>query len=248
MPFVSGWLRSTLSHHCWEATLGRQHITSPLTQFGCYQTPSNTTSTKLRTPSWHPRYSTIQLRVKQHATEIKEMLEDSIWEAIQVFFLRGCIGSCIHYVGVKGNLDPWLAQFSMHAMDFQSCVLARMEEFYDLPMDLQTAAILQQLDMFLAMACMLPVTCPLLYPVPMPRSQAMLPPTPGNEAGKGRGTKPNTKSSTGTVCSSSTEPSKPRKLAPTPTSKATAAFCHEGEVSGLTASGHHDTASSTTHA
>ena len=41
----SGRLRSRLGHRCWGATLGRRHITSPLTQFGCYQTPSDTTST-----------------------------------------------------------------------------------------------------------------------------------------------------------------------------------------------------------
>ena len=144
-------------------------------------------------------------RVEQHATEVKEMLEDGTREAIQVF-VQGCVGSSIHYVGAEGNLDPWLTQFSTRAMDFQSRILARTAEFYDLPMDLRTAAVSQQLDMFLATARMLPATCPLSYPVPTPRSQVMLPPMPVGETGKGRGAKPNAKSSTGASGSSSTEP------------------------------------------
>ena len=63
--------------------------------------------------------------VQQHAAEVKEMLEDGIREAVQVY-LRGCVDFCICYVDAEGNLDPWLAQFSMHAMDFQSRILARM--------------------------------------------------------------------------------------------------------------------------
>ena len=186
-------------------------------------------------------------RVKEYATEIKETLEDGIQEAIQVF-LRGCVGSCIHYVGIEGNLDPWLTQFSTHAMDFQSRILARTAEFYDLPMDLRTAAVLQQLDMFLATARMLPATCPLSYPVPTPRSQAMLPPMARSEAERGRSTKPATKSNAGAVGSSTAEPSKPRKPVPTLASKATTASCHAGEVDGSTASGYPDTAFSTTRA
>ena len=142
------------------------------------------------------------------------MLEDGIWEAVQVY-LRGCVDSCIRYVGAEGNLDPWLTQFSTCAMDFQSRVLARTAEFHDLPMDLRTAAISQQLDMFLAMARMLPAICPLSYPVLTPRSQAMLPPALVGEGGKGRGTKPNVRSITGVPSSSSTEPLKPRKPVPT---------------------------------
>ena len=137
-------------------------------------------------------------------------------------------------MGAEGNLDPWLTQFSMCAMDFQSRVLSRTAEFYDLPMDLRTAAVSQQLDMFLATAHMLPATCPLSYPVPMPRSQVMLPPAPVSEAGKGRGAKPNAKSSTGASSSSSTEPPKLRKPVPTPTSKATATSCHAEGVGGPT--------------
>ena len=101
-------------------------------------------------------------------------------------------------------------------------------------MDLRTAAVSQQLDMFLATARMLPATCPLSYPVPTPRSQAMLPPAPVGETGKGRGAKPNAKSSTGASGSSSTEPPKPRKPVPTPTSKATATSCRAGGVGGPT--------------
>ena len=135
-------------------------------------------------------------------------------------------------MGAEGNLDPWLAQFSTRAMDFQSRVLARTAEFHDLPMDLRTAAILQQLDMFLAMARMLPAICPLSYPVPTPRSQAMLPPALVGEAGKGRSAKPKVKSITGVPGSSSTEPLKPGKPVPTPAPRATATSCRAGGVGG----------------
>ena len=95
-------------------------------------------------------------------------------------------------------------------MDFQSRVLARMAEFCDLPMDLRTAAILQQLDMFISTARMLPVTCPLSYPVPTPRTLALPPPAPAGEMSKGRGAK----TSAGTAGGSSAESSKQGKTAP----------------------------------
>ena len=48
-----------------------------------------------------------EAHVEQHAAEVKEMLEDGIREAIQVY-LRGCVDSSIRYVGAEGNLVPWL--------------------------------------------------------------------------------------------------------------------------------------------
>ena len=114
-------------------------------------------------------------QAEENAAEMKEMLDSGIRDAIQVF-LQGCVQSCINYVGIEGNLDPWLTQFSTRAIDFQSHILARTAEFCDLPMELQTAAVLQQLDMFISMACMLPVTCPLSYPVLTPWSLTVLPP------------------------------------------------------------------------
>ena len=40
-------------------------------------------------------------------------------------------------------------------------------------MELRSAAVMQQLEMFIATACMLPLTCPLSYPVPTPRAHPM---------------------------------------------------------------------------
>ena len=88
-------------------------------------------------------------RTEKNAAEVKEMQRSGIRDAIQVF-LQECVRSCINYVGVEGNLDPWLAQFSTRVMDFQSRILARTAEFYNLPMELRTAAVLQQLDMFIS--------------------------------------------------------------------------------------------------
>ena len=38
-------------------------------------------------------------------------------------------------------------------------------------MELRSAAVMQQLEMFIATARMLPLTCPLSYPVPTPRAR-----------------------------------------------------------------------------
>ena len=176
---------------------------------------------------------------KANATEMKEMLHSGIQDAIQVF-LWGCVQSCINYVGVEGNLDPWLTQFSSRAMDFQSRILARTAEFCDLPMELRTAAILQQLDMFISMACMLPVTCPLSYPVPTPRSLTIPLPPSTSGTGKGRGTK----TSAGMAGGSIAESSRQGKTAPIPASKATTMLCCEDGVSGSTAPSRRDATSS----
>ena len=50
-------------------------------------------------------------QVEENAAEMKQMLDSGIRDAIQVF-LQGCVRSCINYVGIEGNLDPWLTQFS----------------------------------------------------------------------------------------------------------------------------------------
>ena len=76
-------------------------------------------------------------------------------------------------MGCQGNLDPWLAQVSSRAMGFQSRILTQTVEYADLPMELRSAAVMQQLEMFIATARMLPLTCPLSYPVPTPHARPM---------------------------------------------------------------------------
>ena len=44
-------------------------------------------------------------------------------------------------------------------------------EYADLPMELRSAAVMQQLEMFIVTTHMLPLTCPLSYPVPTPRAR-----------------------------------------------------------------------------
>ena len=149
--------------------------------------------------------------------------------------------SCINYVGIEGNLDPWLAQFSTRAMDFQSRILARTAEFYDLPMELRTAVVLQQLDMFISTARMLPAMCPLSYPVPLPQALVVLPPTSTSGTVKGTGTK----TSMGMAGGSSAESSNRGKMGPIPVPRATAALCHGDGVSGSTAPSRRDATSST---
>ena len=53
-------------------------------------------------------------------------------------------------------------------MGFQSRILTQTAEYASLPMELRSAAVMQQLEMFIATARMLPLTCPLSYPVPTP--------------------------------------------------------------------------------
>ena len=71
-------------------------------------------------------------------------------------------------MGRQGNLDPWLAQVSSRAMGFQSQILTQTAEYAGLPMELRSAAVMQQLEMFIATARMLSLTCPLSYPVLTP--------------------------------------------------------------------------------
>ena len=74
-------------------------------------------------------------------------------------------------MGCQGNLDPWLAQVSSRAMGFQSRILTQTVEYAGLPMELRSATVMQQLEMFIVTARMLPLTCPLSYPVPTPRAR-----------------------------------------------------------------------------
>ena len=55
-------------------------------------------------------------------------------------------------------------------MGFQSQILTQTAEYAGLPMELRSATVMQQLEMFIATACMLPLTCPLSYPVPTPHA------------------------------------------------------------------------------
>ena len=58
-------------------------------------------------------------------------------------------------------------------MGFQSRILTQTAEYAGLPMELRSATVMQQLEMFIATARMLPLTCPLSYPVPIPRACPM---------------------------------------------------------------------------
>ena len=106
-------------------------------------------------------------RVWDHEATITAKLTTSICDAIQAY-LDGCVLTLLKYMGRQGNLDPWLAQVSSRAMGFQSRILTQTAEYAGLPMELQSAAMMQQLEMFIATARMLPLTCPLSYPVPTP--------------------------------------------------------------------------------
>ena len=106
-------------------------------------------------------------RVQDHEATITAKLTTHIRDAIQAY-LDGCVSTLLKYMGCQGNLDPWLAQISSQAMGFQSRILTQTAEYADLPMELRSAAVMQQLEMFIATARMLPLTCPLSYPVLTP--------------------------------------------------------------------------------
>ena len=106
--------------------------------------------------------------VQDHEATITAKLTTGIRDAVQAY-LDGCVSTLLKYMGRQGNLDPWLAQVSSWAMGFQSQILTQTAEYAGLPMELWSATVMQQLEMFIATASMLPLTCPLSYPVPTPR-------------------------------------------------------------------------------
>ena len=107
--------------------------------------------------------------VQDHKATITAKLTTGIRDTVQAY-LDGCVSTLLKYMGRQGNLDPWLAQVSSRAMGFQSQILTQTAEYAGLPMELQSAALMQQLEMFIATARMLPLTCLLSYPVPTPRT------------------------------------------------------------------------------
>ena len=109
-------------------------------------------------------------RMQDHEATITAKLTTGICDAVQAY-LDGCVSTLLKYMGRQGNLDPWLAQVSSRAMGFQSRILMQTAEYAGLPMELWSAAVMQQLEMFIATARMLPLTCPLSYPVPTPRAR-----------------------------------------------------------------------------
>ena len=111
-------------------------------------------------------------RVQDHEATITAKLTTGICDAVQAY-LDGCVSTLLKCMGHQGNLDPWLAQVSSRAMGFQSRILMQTVEYAGLPMELLSAVVMQQLEMFIATARMLPLTCPLSYPVLIPRARPM---------------------------------------------------------------------------
>ena len=109
-------------------------------------------------------------RVWDHKATITAKLTTGIRDAVQAY-LDGCVSTLLKYMGRQGNLDPWLAQVPSRAMGFQSRILTQTAEYARLPMELRSATVMQQLEMFIATARMLPLTFPLSYPVPTPRTR-----------------------------------------------------------------------------
>ena len=111
-------------------------------------------------------------RVQDHEATITTKLTTGIRDAVQAY-LDGCVSTLLKYMGCQGNLDPWLAQVSSRAMGFQSRILTQTAEYAGLPMEFRSAAVMQQLEMFIATTRMLPLTCPLSYPVLTPCAHPM---------------------------------------------------------------------------
>ena len=57
--------------------------------------------------------------VQDHEATITAKLTTGIRDAVQAY-LDGCVSTLLKYMGRQGNLDPWLAQVSSRAMEFQS--------------------------------------------------------------------------------------------------------------------------------
>ena len=75
--------------------------------------------------------------------------------------------------GVRGIWTPGLPRYLPGLRVFQSQKLMQTAEYASLLMELRSAAVMQQLEMFIATARMLPLTCPLSYPIPTARARPM---------------------------------------------------------------------------
>ena len=171
MPFNAGQLLFRNVPLRWESTLAQRPTMLPSTLSACILTSCGLPWQAAET-AYLVSKGAHDTCVQDHKATITAKLTTGIRDAVQAY-LEGCVSTLLKYMGRQGNLDPWLAQVSSQAMGFQSRILTQTAEYAGLPMELRSAAVMQQLEMFIATARMLPLTCPLSYPVPTPRAHPM---------------------------------------------------------------------------
>ena len=134
--------------------------TLPSTLSACILTSCGLPCKLRRRLTWCPKVHTTPASGDHEAT-ITAKLTTGIRDAVQAY-LDGCVSTLLKYMGRQGNLDPWLAQVSSWAMGFQSRILMQTAEYAGLPMELRSATVMQQLEMFIATARMLSPNLPAL--------------------------------------------------------------------------------------
>ena len=102
---------------------------------------------------------------KVFEAKMKATLETGMKTALDMF-IQEKTAATLDVVGPNGDLSPFMAQITQEVADFSSHT-ARIElEYSGFRMRLQTTGVLQQIEMLLTMARVLPIMCHMSYPAP----------------------------------------------------------------------------------
>ena len=110
---------------------------------------------------------------------IKTELSARVHTAIQKFITTKMVAA-LDVVGPTGDMTPFVTQITQESVDFRTRIAQVEIEYSEFRMHLQTAAVMQQLDMLTTMSKLLPLMCHLTYPAPSQRPGLM--PAPGAKA------------------------------------------------------------------
>ena len=110
---------------------------------------------------------------------MKTELGAKIHAAIQKF-VTSKMAAALDVLGLTGDMAPFVAQITQESADFRTRITRVKIEYSEFWMHLQTASVMQQLDMLTMMSRLIPLMCHLTYPVPSQQPGLML--TPGTGA------------------------------------------------------------------
>ena len=100
--------------------------------------------------------------------QIKTELGTKVHAAIQKF-VTSKMAAALDVVGLTGDMTPFVTQITQESADFRTRIAQVEIEYSEFRMCLQTAAVMQQLDMLTTMSRLLPLMCHLMYPAPSQR-------------------------------------------------------------------------------
>ena len=111
--------------------------------------------------------------------QMKTELGAKVHAAIQKF-VSSKMMAALDVVGPTGDMAPFVAQITHECTNFWTRIAQVKMEYLEYRMHLQTASVMQQLDMLTMMSRLIPLMCHLMYPVPS--QQPSLMPAPGTRA------------------------------------------------------------------